>query len=215
MYVAVESGSARVQKYIGKRMNLDRLQRTITLASRQGIIVSAFFMIGFPTETREEMQETISFAAKSRLNGANFFKVVPFPGTKMAEMWAETYHAPAVVGQGRSSEGEDRRAYKDYWFLSRNLPAPPERLMLVDEMQARAYGRFLGNPLRAARYVLRHPNKGLALNNLWAMFRNVSTYYRDRWFRPAVTRQLYFGADDQPAPGEWSHHPPSGETGRR
>ncbi len=206
IYVAVESGSERVQKYIGKRMKLDLLQRNITLASRLGIIVSAFFMIGFPTETREEMQETIRFAAASRLNGANFFKVVPFPGTKLAEMWAETYQTPAIAGPQSVEQGDGGEGYKDFCFMSRSLPAPPERMMLVDAMQAWAYCRFFGNPLRSARYVLRHPNRGLSLNNLWSMFRNVTTYYRDRWFRPELMRENYFGGEDQPAAGEWSHH---------
>lgn len=213
IYVAVESGSTRVQKYIGKRMKLDVLQRNITLASRLGIIVSAFFMIGFPTETREEMEETIRFAVKSRLNGANFFKVVPFPGTKLAEMWAETYQTPAVGGNTEEEEGNSGEAYKDFWFLSRNLPAPPERMMLVDAMQARAYVRFFGNPFRSARYILRHPNKGLALSNLWSMFRNVSTYHRDRWFRPEMMRENYFGGNDHPAAGQRSHNSSTGETG--
>ncbi len=130
------------------------------------------------------------------LNGANFLKVVPFPGTKMAEMWAETYQGPAGVGGPSPKEGGEGEAYRDFWFLSRNLPAPPERMMLVDAMQARAYYRFYGNPLRSARYVLRHPNKGLALHNLWSMSRNVAVYFRDRWFRPEMMRRGPAGREE-------------------
>lgn len=193
LYVAVESGSERVQKYIGKRMNLDALQRNITIAARLGISVSAFFMIGFPTETREEMEQTIRFALRSKLHGANFYKVIPFPGTRLADIWAETYPAPR----------EGATAYEDYMFHTRNLPAPPERMKLLDEMQVRAYRRFYGNPRRSATYLVRHPNKRLAVSNLWAMFRNVAGYYRDRWIRPETMRRHYFSEAIPPERSSW------------
>ena len=42
-----------------------------------------FFMIGFPTETVEEVTQTIEFAKASSLCGATFFTVVYFPGTEL------------------------------------------------------------------------------------------------------------------------------------
>ena len=40
-------------------------------------------MLGFPTETPEEMKATIEYAAKSELTQAYFFNVVPQPGTPL------------------------------------------------------------------------------------------------------------------------------------
>jgi len=193
LYVAVESGSPRVQRYIGKRMDLEALERNIALAAGMGITVSAFFMLGFPTETREEMEQTIRFALRSRLHGANFYKVIPYPGTKLADVWAEEYPAP----------GEGGETYGNFWFHTRSLPAPPERLMLVDEMQVRAYRKFYGSPLRSAAYFIRHPNKGLAVSNLWAMFRNVAGYHRDCWFRPEAMKRHYFNGTISPERTSW------------
>lgn len=48
-------------------------------------------MLGFPSETRDEIEQTIQFACKSRLLVANFFNVVPFPRTEMFELARKTY----------------------------------------------------------------------------------------------------------------------------
>jgi radical SAM superfamily enzyme YgiQ (UPF0313 family) len=59
--LAVESASPRIQKMIGKNLNLDKAFKAIDAASRK-FIVCAFFMIGFPSETYKEAMETIEFA---------------------------------------------------------------------------------------------------------------------------------------------------------
>ena len=43
-------------------------------------------MLGFPTETREEIEATIDYAVKSRLSQAYFFDVVPQPGTPLYDL---------------------------------------------------------------------------------------------------------------------------------
>ena len=43
-------------------------------------------MLGFPTETREEIQATIDFAVNSDLAQAYFFNVVPQPGTPLYDL---------------------------------------------------------------------------------------------------------------------------------
>jgi anaerobic magnesium-protoporphyrin IX monomethyl ester cyclase len=80
---AVETASPRLQKLIRKNLNLERIFTAIEKTSKAGIVTRGFFMIGFPTETEEEVQETIEFAKASALCGATFFTVVYFPGTEL------------------------------------------------------------------------------------------------------------------------------------
>jgi len=61
MALAVETATPRLQKLIGKKLNLEKARKAIDSASRR-FIVRCFFMIGFPTETYEEALETIRFA---------------------------------------------------------------------------------------------------------------------------------------------------------
>jgi len=83
---AVETASPRLQKLIKKNLNLDKINTAIEYTSQADIVSRGFFMLGFPTETVDEVNQTIEFAKSSSLCGATFFTVVYFPGTKLYEL---------------------------------------------------------------------------------------------------------------------------------
>jgi len=84
---AIETAAPRLQKLIKKRVNLDKLKRMITVTSREaGIITQGYFMLGFPGETREELEQTVRYAIDSDLDIASFFVVNPFAGTELGRM---------------------------------------------------------------------------------------------------------------------------------
>jgi anaerobic magnesium-protoporphyrin IX monomethyl ester cyclase len=80
---AVETASPRLQELIRKNLDLDKVFKAIEYTTKVGIVTRGFFMIGFPTETEEEVLQTIEFAKASALCGATFFTVVYFPGTEL------------------------------------------------------------------------------------------------------------------------------------
>lgn len=84
--IAVETGSPRLQKLIKKNLNLDKVFKAIEYIAKTGIITRGFFMLGFPTETEEELNETLNYALESSLLGATFFTVVYFPGTDLYKL---------------------------------------------------------------------------------------------------------------------------------
>jgi radical SAM superfamily enzyme YgiQ (UPF0313 family) len=87
--VGIETGSARLQKMIKKNLNLEKVREAVSIAHGLGFTTCGFFMLGFPTETREEMEQTIDFACKSRFNLAMFSTVTPFIGTRLRDLCAE------------------------------------------------------------------------------------------------------------------------------
>ncbi|MDP8257023.1 MAG: radical SAM protein [Candidatus Alcyoniella australis] len=87
--VAIESGDAQMQRFIGKNLQLERARENVELLVRHGIMTHLFFMLGFPDETREQMQRTLDFARKSSAHSASFFIVHPFHGTRLAEILRE------------------------------------------------------------------------------------------------------------------------------
>ncbi len=89
MAIGIESGSPRVQKLIRKGLQLDKVEQCIRWARQAGITTSGFFMIGFPTETRQEIHETIRFARHSDLDHALVSIATPYPGTELAAMVRE------------------------------------------------------------------------------------------------------------------------------
>ncbi len=84
--IAVETASPRLQKLIKKNLNLDTVFKGIEYITKTGIITRGFFMLGFPTETEEELNQTVNYALDSSLLGATFFTVVYFPGTELYKM---------------------------------------------------------------------------------------------------------------------------------
>ena len=93
---AVETASPRLQKLIRKDLNLEKVIRAIDYTAKAGIVTRGFFMIGFPTETEEEVIQTIEYANASSLCGATFFTVVYFPGTELYRLaQAEGYFTDA------------------------------------------------------------------------------------------------------------------------
>lgn len=61
--MSVETASPRLQKVIGKYIDVEKARSTIQVISKR-FPVQAFFMIGFPTETYEEAMQTIEFAVE-------------------------------------------------------------------------------------------------------------------------------------------------------
>ena len=88
---AVETASPRLQKLIKKNIKLDKLKRIITYTSRLNIITIGFAMLGFPTETEEEIQQTIEYMLTADFDMVEFFLVSPYFGTELSQMMIENY----------------------------------------------------------------------------------------------------------------------------
>lgn len=89
---APESASSRIRKFIKKCTDLEQVTDAIEKTVAAGIFTNGYFMIGFPTETIEEIQHTISYALNSNLHSACFFTVIPFPNTELAEITGLSDH---------------------------------------------------------------------------------------------------------------------------
>jgi anaerobic magnesium-protoporphyrin IX monomethyl ester cyclase len=86
MGFAVETATPRLQKMIRKNINLEKIRHNISLARKHEIFCQGVFMLGFPTETREELEATVDFAVNSDLHVAQLFIVNPYEGTELAKM---------------------------------------------------------------------------------------------------------------------------------
>lgn len=83
-WFAAESGSSRIrEEIIFKQNTIDQVRRAIEASHRLGIQTGAFFILGNPDETLEEMQQTIDFACSLPLDRAQFTIATPFPGTTL------------------------------------------------------------------------------------------------------------------------------------
>ena len=127
--VGVETASPELQKAIGKNLNLESAKKAITLADKAGIVTSGYFMLGFPDETGEQMQETIAFAESTDLYFASFFIVTPYPGTPL---WVQTM----------STVDSSVIKFSDYNYLSGYFNLSEVSGNELRRLQKEAYRRF-------------------------------------------------------------------------
>jgi anaerobic magnesium-protoporphyrin IX monomethyl ester cyclase len=74
---------------IKKRLNLDEVVATCDLAHKAGLLVHCNFMMGFPHETAEHRENTISFAKKLDADSFSLSLATPLPGTAMWDILEE------------------------------------------------------------------------------------------------------------------------------
>jgi len=95
IFHGIESANTRVRKLINKKLKPGINNEVIIELIRQeinlGIDASCSFMIGIPTETEEEIYETIEFAYKLRKIGATiyFWIMTPYPDTEAVQLYKD------------------------------------------------------------------------------------------------------------------------------
>ncbi len=88
--LGVESGDPEILARTGKGITLDQARAAAERASRAGLAVKGFFILGLAGETPETLERTIRFACELPLSDASAFFLTPFPGTQIhaeAERW--------------------------------------------------------------------------------------------------------------------------------
>jgi radical SAM superfamily enzyme YgiQ (UPF0313 family) len=91
MALGIESSSQRILDMVKKRLNVDLVRKVVSWVNDAGIEAWGFFMIGFPTETRAEIVQTIDFALSLPLDRVQFTKTTPLPGTEIYDYWKRHY----------------------------------------------------------------------------------------------------------------------------
>ncbi|MBN1343143.1 MAG: B12-binding domain-containing radical SAM protein [Phycisphaerae bacterium] len=143
---ALETGSSRLQEFTGKRLNIPKFVSGVEMCVKKGIFANGFAMLGFPTETEEEMQLTIDTMGNSRLHTASFFTVTPFPNTRLYQLVQEQW-----------PERLRNLQYSDTNFatIKVNLSDHPDDVLYG--YQRKANRQFFLNPNRIYRIVRDYP----------------------------------------------------------
>lgn len=85
----IESGSQQILNNIKKGTTLKLIEDYIANAKKAGLMVHACYMVGNNGETKETMEETFQLALRLNTDTAQFYPLLPFPGTE-AYGWAKT-----------------------------------------------------------------------------------------------------------------------------
>jgi radical SAM superfamily enzyme YgiQ (UPF0313 family) len=141
--LGIESESDVVRRNMIKRLERQKIQSAFRNMRDAGIRSFAFFILGYPGETRATMERTIDYAIELDPDFANFYPAVPYPGTALYEKCAREALLPADAGDDWS-----KMEYSYYLLCGNGLD---ERLVM--DAVNRAKRRFFLRPGYIARHV--------------------------------------------------------------
>ncbi len=79
--LGIESGSQRILDVLNKRTTVEQGVNAVRIIKDAGLIAYSTFMIGNPTETKEDIEMTRQFIIKSGLDSIGVCITTPYPGT--------------------------------------------------------------------------------------------------------------------------------------
>ncbi|HEY40923.1 MAG TPA: radical SAM protein [Dehalococcoidia bacterium] len=84
--LGIESGNDTILQRIGKGVTVEQAKKAVFAAKKAGLMTSAYYIIGHPNETRDDILKTIAFATKLNTTEVVFGLMVPYPGTEIYQM---------------------------------------------------------------------------------------------------------------------------------
>jgi radical SAM superfamily enzyme YgiQ (UPF0313 family) len=128
--LGIESGSPRTLKNMKKAQSVDEIKEKVNLIHKvTKIRTTGFFIIGYPTEEKEDILQTISLSKELPINRAQFTICLPVPGSEMTEQ---------MVKEGKLKDVD----FSDISF--QNIVHIPEKMTLKElrQYRMRAYLEF-------------------------------------------------------------------------
>jgi len=200
---AVETASPRLQKRIRKNLDLEKIKQTIEWTYEEGLITQAFFMLGFPGESVDEMRRTIRFALEAKLIRAWFFTVVVYPRTGL-------YHLAKEECPDFDFSGYDLFNLR-YWAETPFYT----KVTAVDlyKIQRDAYRAFFLRPSIIAQIFLKFPkNRWFLIGLYWGLRSVVTSLTRletrlREWTKKIGRRAVSGGSGKRAVPNGGSSRP--------
>lgn len=83
IHYGVEAGTRKILNVLRKGITLEQAEKAFKMTKKVGIKTLGYFMLGSPTETKEDILETIKFAKKIEPDFVCFSITTPYPSTDL------------------------------------------------------------------------------------------------------------------------------------
>jgi len=137
--IGVESGSQDILNQYAPSKRKEQLERVFQMCRKVGIRTLGYFIIGFPTETKDTAKETINFALSLDPDFASFSVLTPDYGTSLYD---EAVKKKMIETNTISFDSSDAAVLKNIQFS----------LVEQDKIVTMAYVHFYFSPRRILRY---------------------------------------------------------------
>jgi radical SAM superfamily enzyme YgiQ (UPF0313 family) len=128
--LGIESGSPRTLKNMKKAQSVEEIREKVNLIHRASKIrTTGFFIIGYPTEEKEDILQTIRLSKELPINRAQFTICLPVPGSEMTDQ---------LIKNGKMKDVD----FSDISF--QNIVHVPEKMSLKElrKLRIKAYMEF-------------------------------------------------------------------------
>jgi anaerobic magnesium-protoporphyrin IX monomethyl ester cyclase len=161
LHIGAESANQRVLDNIyHKGITLVDIHKTVRIANKRNIRTMCFFMLGAPTETKKEANETIKLARRLPIDEAVFNLVSPMPGTYL-------YNLVVDMGLAISSNWADFNYYSKSSYKNSTLS-----LGQVRYLQLKAFFIFYLS-FHRLKYILSHFGSFRGMHKLFLKLKRV------------------------------------------
>ena len=89
IWIGCESGSQKILKQMHKGVTVKMLENVFQWSKEVGLLRRAYFMVGFPSETREDFNMTLDLAERLEPDVLGCTILAPFPGTQIYETYKD------------------------------------------------------------------------------------------------------------------------------
>ncbi len=87
--LSIDSGTERSKKFINKPLDLGKMRNLVKFLNSKGVWTYATFVIGFPDETKEDIQSAIDFAYSLKVDFLRFYIAQPYLGSRLYDIYLE------------------------------------------------------------------------------------------------------------------------------
>jgi magnesium-protoporphyrin IX monomethyl ester (oxidative) cyclase len=195
--LAFESGVQEVLTEIVKKpLRLAQAAEATAYVKSVGIRTNAFFIVGFPGETLDQMRETFRFARTVKVDSAAFYVATPLPGTELLQICEEKGYLPAGFRFEDANYSRPMLTTPDF------TPEQLERLVVAEFWKFNLY-TLITDPVRFFRKhgsIFKNPR--FAADLVWRLGRKLFRVIWKAVRRPASRAPQPMPAAPEPAAGQ-------------
>jgi len=175
----IEAGTQKILDRIGKKQTLDQIEYAVNEAKKNGIErIHGFFLIGSPSETKEDIMESFRFAARLKLDTFNFGRLCVYRGTPLWEEYAD-----------RGIIDDERDWYK--WFKCSDIDPSVLPSKELNRIRMKGYARLF------SRRIFGHPIQSYKLIRSFGRNMEMSDIFK--LLTSPFTKRPYFHEPDLPS----------------
>jgi len=105
----IESASSDILDTLNKGATPEQVEEAVSITQEVGLQTIGYFMLGSPGESPETIEQTIRLAKRLKLDFAQFSVTMPFPGTKLYELYLDGKQNESIPWESFVYAGTDGR----------------------------------------------------------------------------------------------------------